>query len=353
MPVKNTKGVYEMKRVIIAGLALCAALLMISVSGVFATTYNADFTSAGGQAQWNGSITYWSFEQVGTAYVYDAWDNGDTNTTNTSWKLSNSWSWSSDYSIVQEFGSINMGTVLGSVPCANVDLMMNGAGMFLFDQQYVPATNQSLVQVQWLYGGSWNYAVSPQWVNNTTPNGTMTISRGPYSNALTASIQWANGTSWSQTVVPTSPNWPAYVNAMTSVGFRIYKAEVQYLDGTLVTPEGANLTANVTMPNYIGDWSLNKLRVDVWNSAGTSVLASGSIVPTSGSASMGFNMSPGTYTVRANAPGWLTNASTVTVNSTSSTIVPLPLLNGDINGDNFVEDQDYSIMGVGWYQGGN
>jgi hypothetical protein len=35
----------------------------------------------------------------------------------------------------------------------------------------------------------------------------------------------------------------------------------------------------------------------------------------------------------------------------SITNINVTLLNGDVNGDNAVEDQDYSLMGAAWYTG--
>jgi hypothetical protein len=56
----------------------------------------------------------------------------------------------------------------------------------------------------------------------------------------------------------------------------------------------------------------------------------------------------GSYTACAKCWHWLAKAMPVTISGGSST-VNFTLKNGDVNGDNFVEDQDYSIMGEAWY----
>jgi len=101
------------------------------------------------------------------------------------------------------------------------------------------------------------------------------------------------------------------------------------------------------------------LRVDVRNSTDTMTIASQLVVPNqpvSGTSTTTVSfptLANGNYLVRASSCEWLTNSAPVTVASGGTSTVNLSLLNGDINGDNFVEDQDYSILGEAWYKGGN
>ena len=59
----------------------------------------------------------------------------------------------------------------------------------------------------------------------------------------------------------------------------------------------------------------------------------------------------GSYTACAKASHWLAKAMPLSIDPTAGGSVSFFLLNGDVNGDNFVEDQDYSLMGVAWYSG--
>lgn len=62
-------------------------------------------------------------------------------------------------------------------------------------------------------------------------------------------------------------------------------------------------------------------------------------------------MAPGQYLVRAKGNHWLSNSATVTAAVLTYPNVVLSCANGDINNDNYVEDQDYSLLGVAWYSG--
>lgn len=61
-------------------------------------------------------------------------------------------------------------------------------------------------------------------------------------------------------------------------------------------------------------------------------------------------VAPGTYTVAAKGVQFLAQViSGVTVVASDKTGVNFSLLNGDVNGDNFVEDSDYGILSADWY----
>jgi len=62
------------------------------------------------------------------------------------------------------------------------------------------------------------------------------------------------------------------------------------------------------------------------------------------------NVPPGTYDMSFEPWHWLCSAVYgVPVNSGCLELVETYLLNGDVNGDNAVDDQDYSLMGAAWY----
>jgi hypothetical protein len=138
--------------------------------------------------------------------------------------------------------------------------------------------------------------------------------------------------------------------------------------GTITTSAPANCIASFVSPALVvdvatpyiasgADLTLWSVKVDVIDSTGTTV-ATKTISATQTIATNLYEfdfaaLAAGTYTVRGYAPRFLNQSVSATVTTGGSTSVALTLVNGDLNGDNFVEDQDYSIMGVGWYQGGD
>jgi subtilisin family serine protease len=62
------------------------------------------------------------------------------------------------------------------------------------------------------------------------------------------------------------------------------------------------------------------------------------------------SVTSGTYDFAFKASHWLQRVvSNVVIGSQPVQLPVVTLLNGDINGDNFVEDQDYSLLGLAWY----
>ena len=112
----------------------------------------------------------------------------------------------------------------------------------------------------------------------------------------------------------------------------------------------SQLTVNVNLCNYSGDFSLMQVQVDVLQSDGT-VVQSHTVSAAAVTTVTFTELMHGDYTVRVQAPKWLSQSQPVTVALGSNTL-NISLLNGDINGDNFVEDQDYSILGKNWYLAG-
>jgi hypothetical protein len=135
------------------------------------------------------------------------------------------------------------------------------------------------------------------------------------------------------------------------------------------TITGATVTANVTLQNYDQHgYNGTNLVPNIWvkvqlrDTADTTTLytqtVTGSCAHTKvGSAwdltdSVTFTgVTPGSYLVRAWGNHWISDSAVVTVAAGQTGTVSLPCYNGDINGDNFIEDQDYSLLGVAWYSG--
>jgi len=117
----------------------------------------------------------------------------------------------------------------------------------------------------------------------------------------------------------------------------------------------APLEVKVTL-SYLdptADLSLMNVRVKVLDSSGNVVQnVVVNAAPATGSPkilTVDLGVPTGSYQVRVTGPGWLTKQVPAVV-GTGGAVVYAPLLSGDINGDNFVEDQDYSILGTSWYQ---
>jgi hypothetical protein len=219
-----------------------------------------------------------------------------------------------------------------------------------------------------IYGGSWGISVID--VMSPTTGGGLSyyriVSGDPRLNkpeSLVFGPDW-NGDSVND----------IYVADQTNANIQVFNAAVtdnwgtsENWIGTIPTPVAPNnlatyspvpLAARVTLSYlYSGfDPRVYMMRVNVMNSAGTVVATqtvSANPKPTKSYYEFDFQVAPGNYTVQAFASKFLSQSQSATVTAAGGTVVNLPMVNGDINGDNFVEDQDYSIMGEFWYQGGD
>ncbi len=120
-----------------------------------------------------------------------------------------------------------------------------------------------------------------------------------------------------------------------------------YLDDISVTA-GPNtmgsidLTANLL--DYSGDLSLMRMAIEVRDS-GDNIEQAFEVTPTSTTVNqMVSGLPAGTYSVRVQAPKWLSKAvSGIVVTPGNTTPVALDLLNGDYDGDNGVTTTDVSV----------
>jgi hypothetical protein len=116
----------------------------------------------------------------------------------------------------------------------------------------------------------------------------------------------------------------------------------------LGTPQ-ASLKLKVVLSNYQGDVTKVPVIVYINNAPFTAFPdASGNIsIPVVESV-----LNSANYTVAVKATHWLSQQATAVAATGSPAVANLgtvTLLNGDVNGDDFVEDQDYSSMGAAWY----
>jgi hypothetical protein len=114
--------------------------------------------------------------------------------------------------------------------------------------------------------------------------------------------------------------------------------------------QGYNIIGSVTLGNFVGNAAAWPIRL-ILQQNGSVVYAqmvTGSGNPRSFTLP---NMYPGTYDLTIEVmPHWLRKVIPgIVVSNQNLTLGTTTLINGDVNGDNFVEDQDYSLMGAAWY----
>jgi hypothetical protein len=111
---------------------------------------------------------------------------------------------------------------------------------------------------------------------------------------------------------------------------------------------GYNVKGVVTLQSYTAPWTAVPVTVQLRMSGGSTTTQTINLA-SDGSYTIGSVM-PGTYNIAFKASHWLQRVvSNVVVSTGDVTGVNALLLNGDVNGDNFVEDQDYSLLGAAWY----
>jgi outer membrane protein assembly factor BamB len=123
-------------------------------------------------------------------------------------------------------------------------------------------------------------------------------------------------------------------------------------DGNLYAIGPATMHGVVNLKYYIGDVTTIPVTVALRNSGSTTAFETHAVVLNTDS-SYSFALSTaglsGTYNAWAKASHWLAEAVPFTLDSNGNGTASFSLINGDVNGDNFVEDQDYSLMGAAWY----
>jgi hypothetical protein len=112
------------------------------------------------------------------------------------------------------------------------------------------------------------------------------------------------------------------------------------------------ISGTVTLNNYVGDITQVPVTVEVQSTSSTTAIETDTVsldsagnysfIPTTQGLS-------GTYNVVAKASHWLAQCVPTVLDTDGSGVANFSLINGDVNGDNFIEDQDYSLLGVSWY----
>jgi hypothetical protein len=112
---------------------------------------------------------------------------------------------------------------------------------------------------------------------------------------------------------------------------------------------GASVSGNVNLEDYVADTTQIPVNIQLRLHDGGNTIPLISYLASDGSYSLP-DIPAGNYDIAFKASHWLQSVtSNVNVQGTAATGPSVSLLNGDVNGDNVVEDQDYSLMGVAWY----
>jgi hypothetical protein len=121
--------------------------------------------------------------------------------------------------------------------------------------------------------------------------------------------------------------------------------------GALLPPLSAIVKGNVSLSFYKGDLTSVPVTIKICDVSGDLVETHTVALDSAGNYSFSLNSagSVGSYIATAKASHWLAKAMPLSGNVGGESTVNFTLINGDVNGDNFVEDQDYSLLGEAWY----
>ena len=112
------------------------------------------------------------------------------------------------------------------------------------------------------------------------------------------------------------------------------------------------ISGNITLQNYQADVTQVPVTVEIQSTSSTTAIETDTVsldsagnysfIPTTQGLS-------GAYNVVVKASHWLAQCVPTVLDTDGSGVASFSLINGDVNGDNFIEDQDYSLLGVSWY----
>jgi hypothetical protein len=122
------------------------------------------------------------------------------------------------------------------------------------------------------------------------------------------------------------------------------------------------VTGTVNLQSYNGDYNSTgqpivpikgmPVYIEVQSTDGTQCLECHNLVLLDSAGTYSFKTNLiGNYVVAAKCAHWEAKGHQVGLSPNTTVNVGFSLPNGDVNGDNFVEDQDYSLLGVSWYSG--
>lgn len=125
----------------------------------------------------------------------------------------------------------------------------------------------------------------------------------------------------------------------THPGTLVHGANAQFVD-TLVVPE---ISGTVTLNDYVGDVTIQPVKI-MFFSGDTQVYSKIVNLAADGSYSFQGDLGPGTYTVKAKSPHWLTKSAGLVTIGSVNTGPNFSLINGDIDGDDETGIGDYAVL---------
>lgn len=125
----------------------------------------------------------------------------------------------------------------------------------------------------------------------------------------------------------------------THPGTLVHGANAQFVD-TLVVPE---ISGTVTLNDYVGDVTIQPVKI-MFFSGDTQVYSKIVNLAADGSYSFQGDLGPGTYTVKAKSPHWLTKSAGLVTIGSVNTGLNFSLINGDIDGDDETGIGDYAVL---------
>jgi hypothetical protein len=135
------------------------------------------------------------------------------------------------------------------------------------------------------------------------------------------------------------------------VGGYAYNGSTGYPSAFLWHYVRGSVTGTVTLQSYQANITLVPVTIEIQAANGSLLEAHTVNLSSSGGYSLISQQPAGSYVAAAKASHWLARDSALTLDTNGIGTASFLLLNGDVNGDNFVEDQDYSLLGAAWYSG--
>jgi hypothetical protein len=191
---------------------------------------------------------------------------------------------------------------------------------------YIIGQDRIITKMSGLYEWADNGSAFTLHVYNTS--GTLTYSGG--------ANETVSGTGYY--AKPITVNGVNYLNLTLASG---YSAAILKQGG------GYSISGKITLQNYVASVTQVPVTVQMQMSGGGYTSQSINLAADGSYTISG--LAPGTYDIGIKASHWLQKVVRGVVVNGNVSGVNVSLINGDCNGDNFVEDQDYSLLGAAWY----
>jgi outer membrane protein assembly factor BamB len=206
---------------------------------------------------------------------------------------------------------------------------------------YIVSNDGNLYAIGRDGGEKWAFAVGVTYASPVVGSDG-TIYEGSYGNGKLYALNSDGSLRWVCANKVTS-------SASIGTGGMIY---VGSYTGGLYAFGPTTISGSVNLRNYIGDKTTIPMTINLRKQGSTVPIENHAVgLDSAGNYSFGISTTglTGTFSAWAKASHWLAQALPVTLDSSGNGAVSFDLRNGDVNGDNIVEDKDYALMGAAWY----